>query len=95
MFEKLQISISSADADYILKDVRKANSGKFECTYKDVIDYLTKRRINVAFLEKGFVDPLLAASVTALTRVREHYELTPEKFFRLLDAESKGSVAKE
>jgi cysteine sulfinate desulfinase/cysteine desulfurase-like protein len=49
MFEKLQIIISSADADFILKDVRKANQGKFECTYKEVIDYLTKRRINVAF----------------------------------------------
>jgi len=49
LFEKFQISISSSDADYMLKDVRKANLGKFECTYKDLVDYLTKKRINVAF----------------------------------------------
>lgn len=95
MFEKVQIIISNADGECILKDVRKANSGKFECTYKDVIDYLTKRRINTLFQEKGFIDPLLAASVSALTRVREHYELTPVKLFKLLDSDMKGSITKD
>ncbi len=95
MFEKLQIIITSQDADRILKEVRASNSGKFECTYKDVVDFMTRRRINVAFMEKGFIDPLLAATVTSLNRVRDHYEFTPERLFKILDAEHKGNVTKE
>ncbi len=46
-------------------------------------------------MEKGFIDPLLAASVTALNKVRDHYELKPEKFFKLLSTDKKGSIHKD
>lgn len=63
ILEKLGITLTKVEGDRLLRDVRNANYGKFECTYKDVIDFFTKKRINVAFLEKGFLDPLLAACV--------------------------------
>ena len=69
-----------------MKQVRKANFGKFNCTYSDVIDFLTRKRINVAFLEKGFVDPLLAASVSQINTLKDEYELTLNQLFRLLSA---------
>ena len=58
-------------AERILKDVRNASHGKFEVTYKDVIDFMTRKRINVAFLEKGFVDPILASTCTQIGQVRD------------------------
>lgn len=63
---KLQITLTSAQAERIVKDVRLANDNKFEITYKDFIDYMTRKRINVAFLERGFIDPILAATCTQL-----------------------------
>ena len=60
VFEKLQLILSKIEADKVLDDVRKANAGRFECSFKDFIDHLTRKRINVAFLDKGFVDPLIA-----------------------------------
>ena len=63
-FEHLKIILTQLQAERILKDVRNANHGKFEVTYKDVIDFMTRKRINVAFLEKGFVDPILASTCT-------------------------------
>jgi Ca2+-binding EF-hand superfamily protein len=59
--DKLGIVVSQVQAERMLKDLRKVQNGKFECTYKDFVDYMTRRRINVAFLEKGFIDPLLAS----------------------------------
>ena len=63
---KLQITLTSAQAERIVKDVRLANDNKFEITYKDFIDYMTRKRINVAFLERGFIDPILASTCTQL-----------------------------
>jgi len=51
-------------AERIVKDVRIANENKFEITYKDFIDFMTRMRINVAFLERGFMDPILASTCT-------------------------------
>ena len=55
--------ISTTEAERILKDVRDHNFGKFECTYKNLVDFMTKKKINIAFIEKGFIDPLLANTV--------------------------------
>jgi len=63
--------ISISEAEYIIKDVRNDNFGKFECTYKNLVDFLIKKKINVAFIDKGFIDPLLANTVQALNRVRD------------------------
>jgi Ca2+-binding EF-hand superfamily protein len=93
--EKLNIILSTAEAEQILKDVRKHNYGKFECTYKNLVDFMTKKRINVAFVEKGFIDPLLANTVQALNRVKDAYDFTYEQIFKVLDAEEKGHFSKE
>lgn len=63
-FAKLGIILTGPHAEQIVKDVRLANSGKFEITYKDFIDFMTRKRINVAFLERGFIDPILASTCT-------------------------------
>jgi hypothetical protein len=57
------VILSTTEAERILKDVRAHNSGKFECTYKNLIDFMIKKRINVSFVDKGFIDPLLANTV--------------------------------
>ncbi len=69
--EKFHIILSTAEAERILKDVRAHNCGKFECTYKNLIDFMIKKRINVAFVDKGFIDPLLANTVQALSKVKD------------------------
>ncbi len=60
MFEKLQLILSKNEAENVLKDMRAALNNKFECSFKDFIDFLTKRRINSSFNDKGFVDPMIA-----------------------------------
>ena len=52
--------ITKFEADKILKDIRATLGGKFECSFKDFVDFMTRKRINVAFLDKGFVDPMVA-----------------------------------
>ena len=64
-----------------MKDVRKANESKFEITYKDFIDFMTRRRINVAFLERGFIDPILASTCTQIMAIKDQYEITFERLF--------------
>ena len=71
IFEKLSVIINTAEADRILRDVRKFNHDRFECTYKNVVDFFTKHRINAAQAEKGFIDPLKANTVQAITRIRD------------------------
>jgi len=60
VFEKLQLILSKNEAENVLKDMRAALNNKFECSFKDFIDFLTKRRINSSFNDKGFVDPMIA-----------------------------------
>jgi hypothetical protein len=60
VFEKLQLILSKNEAENVLKDMRAALNNKFECSFKDFIDFLTKRRINSSFNDKGFVDPRIA-----------------------------------
>ena len=71
-----------------MKDVRLANENKFEITYKDFIDFMTRMRINVAFLERGFIDPILASTCTQIGNVKDQYETTIERIF---DIYSSGS----
>lgn len=60
LFEKLGIILSRVEAEKVLKDVRDANYGRYECSFKEFVDFMTRKRINVAFFDKGFVDPLIA-----------------------------------
>lgn len=60
IFEKLQLILSKFEAEKVLTDMRKGNNGRFECSFKDFIDFMTRRRINSSFQDKGFVDPMIA-----------------------------------
>lgn len=51
---------------------------------KDFIDYMTRRRINVANLEKGSIDPLLASTTNALIGVKDLYNLTLDQLFLIM-----------
>jgi hypothetical protein len=59
-FNALKIELTQGQALRILEDAR-AMQGKFLVTYKDVIDFLTQKRINVAVPESksAFVDPII------------------------------------
>ncbi len=60
IFEKIQIIMSKNEAEHVLSDVRKHFNNRFECSFKDFIDFMTRKRINSAFFDKGFVDPMIA-----------------------------------
>ena len=72
--------------------MRKANESKFEITYKDFIDFMTRRRINVAFLERGFIDPILASTYTQIMAIKDQYEITFERLFDIF-CRNIGSVS--
>lgn len=95
--EKIGVILSSVHAERMIKELRRANNDKFECTYKDFIDFLTKRRINVAFLEKGPIDPLHASCAQALSGVKDLYNFSYETLFNVISGQKKstGSVKKE
>lgn len=56
---------------------------------------MTKKKINIALADKGFIDPLIANTVFQINRVKDQYEFTYEELFRLLDAERKDYIGKE
>ena len=72
--------------------MRMANENKFEITYKDFIDFMTRRRINVAFLERGFIDPILASTCSQITAIKDQYEITFEQIFDIF-CRNRKSVA--
>jgi hypothetical protein len=95
ILERLQIITTTTEAQRILTDVRTHNFGKFECSYKNLIDFMTKKRINVVFANQGFIDPLLASTVQALNRVKDLYDFTYEQIFSILDAQGSNFFSKE
>jgi hypothetical protein len=60
VLERLEIFANKSEAERVLADVRAANQGKFDCSFKILVDFMTRKRINVAFVDKGFIDPLIA-----------------------------------
>ena len=78
VFERLEIVLTKGEAERILADVRQANQGKFECSFKNFIDFMTRKRINVAFVDKGFVDPLIAQCCQNLAKAKDSMGLTFE-----------------
>jgi len=97
IMDKLSIVVSAIQTERIIKDLRKSNNNKFECTLKDFIDYMTRRRINVAFLEKGSIDPLLASATNAFISVKDLYNLTFDQLFLILcgSHDKNASISKE
>ena len=94
VFDKIQIVLSKNEADKVLNDVRKYYNGKFECSFKDFIDFMTRKRINSAFVDKGFVDPMIAQCCQQLNRLAQVYELTFEQIFDTFDSDRKGRLSK-
>ena len=88
MFERLEIVLTRNEADRILGDVRQANQGKFECSFKNFIDFMTRKRINVAFVDKGFIDPLIAQCCQNLAKAKDAVNLSFEQLFAVFDGAS-------
>jgi Ca2+-binding EF-hand superfamily protein len=95
LFEKLGIVLSKNEAERVLQDVRAANHGRFECSFKEFIDFMTRKRVNVAFLDKGFVDPLIASCCHLLNKAVQGLDLTLEKLFEIFDKERDGRMSKD
>jgi Ca2+-binding EF-hand superfamily protein len=95
VFEKLEIVLTLAEAERVLTDVRLANHGKFECSFKDFVDFMTRKRINVAFVDKGFIDPLIAQCCQLLARAKDSVGLTFEQLFGIFDGSARGLLTKE
>jgi hypothetical protein len=79
----------------VLADVRKAQLGKFEISYKTFIDFLTRKRVNVAFQDKGFVDPLIAQCCKQITKAKDAFSMSYEQLFDLFNGNSKKLMGKE
>jgi hypothetical protein len=60
VFSHMEINLPRTKVEIVLADLRKSQQGKFELSFKLLIDFLTRKRVNVAFVDKGFVDPLIA-----------------------------------
>jgi Ca2+-binding EF-hand superfamily protein len=96
VFERLEIVLTKAEAERVLADVRKANHGKFECSFKSFIDFMTRKRINVAFVDKGFIDPLIAQCCQHLAKAKDSLGLTFEQLFGIFDGTAgAGTLSKE
>ena len=79
---RILIVLTPKQAERIVQDVRLANPHKMQTiTYKDMIDFFTRKRINVAFLERGFIDPILASTCTQIQAIKDQYEITYENIF--------------
>jgi hypothetical protein len=52
----------------VLADVRRAFNNRFECSFKDFVEFMTRKRINANFLDKGFVDPMIAQCCQQLNK---------------------------
>lgn len=83
VFGKFEIVLPRADAERILSNLRKANHGKFECSIKHFIEYMTRKRVNIAFVDKGFIDPLIAQCCQYLNKAKDQIGVTFETLFEI------------
>lgn len=93
--ERLEIILTKNEADRVLSDVRQANHGTFECSLKDFIDFMTRKRINVAFPDSSFIDPLIAQCCQHLAKAKDTFGLTFEQLFSIFDGASGGHLTKD
>lgn len=56
---------------------------------------MTRKRINVAFVDKGFVDPLIAQCCQQIAKSKDTFGLTWEKLFNMFDGERIGRLSQE
>jgi len=96
VFARLEIVLTKNEADRVLADVRQASPGEPACSFKNFIDFMTRKRINVAFVDKGFIDPLIAQCCQHLARAKDAQGLTFEQLFSIFDGGAgKGTLSKE
>lgn len=75
--------------------MRKANQGRFECSFKNFLDFMTRRKINVALADKGFVDPLIAQCCQHLAKAKDACGLTFEQLYGIFAGAAAGTLTKE
>ena len=85
VFERLEIVLTKTEAERVLNDVRLANQGETGCSFKNFIDFMTRKRINVAFVDKGFIDPLIAQCCQQLAKAKEPAGLSFEQLFGIFE----------
>lgn len=56
---------------------------------------MTRKRINVAFVDKGFVDPLIAQCCQHFAKAKDSFNLGWEQLFDLFDGERAGRLSQE
>ena len=95
VFHRLDVVLRQTTVEQVLHDVRKANHGKFECSFKTFVDFMTRKRVNVAFVDKGFVDPLIAQCCQQFARAKDVFGLTWEQLFDLYDGTRTGRLSQE
>ncbi len=66
-------------------------------SFKDLIDFMTRKRINSAFVDKGFVDPMIAQCCQHLSKVCSSFNLTVEQVYNIFEGTGsrKGSLTKD
>jgi len=85
--------LSEREANELLKDLREA-VGHYECSVQDFLDFMTRQRINVVSLEKGFVDPLVAQICTKVLRVCKVFDVVPGQCFKILVGKKSDTIRK-
>ena len=72
------------------------NGGLHAVSFKDLVDFMTRKRINSAFVDKGFVDPMIALCCQHLSKVCASFALSVEQIFDIFDGgERMGKLAKD
>lgn len=53
---------------------------------------MTKKKVNATFLEKGFVDPIVATCCHQVAKIGQLYEISLREMFDIFDRDSNGVI---
>jgi Ca2+-binding EF-hand superfamily protein len=95
IFHRLDIVLRQSTVEQVLQDVHQANQGSSACSFKTFVDFMTRKRINVAFVDKGFVDPLIAQCCQHFAKAKDIFGLGWEQLFEMFDGERAGRLSQE
>ena len=56
---------------------------------------MVRQRVNVAFVDKGFIDPLIAQCCRSFSRAKDVFGLTFEKMYEIFNGGSKRAMSRE
>ena len=74
----MPIILSKPEAEKVMTDIKKFFNKKGELTFKEIVDFMTRKRINATYLDKGFVDPLISQCCQLLNEVVQTYDMTSQ-----------------